>query len=78
VPGQLADPPPLLLQVGRLLGGIATSLLFSAFESWLVAEHFKRGYSESLLGEAPRFGPRGRRAIPWPLAVVPLSCCRVV
>jgi hypothetical protein len=37
--------------VGRLLGGIATSLLFSAFESWLVAEHFKRGFSESLLGD---------------------------
>jgi hypothetical protein len=29
--------------VGRVLGGIATSLLFSAFESWLVAEHFKVG-----------------------------------
>jgi len=27
--------------VGRILGGIATSLLFSAFESWLVAEHNK-------------------------------------
>jgi hypothetical protein len=31
--------------VGRVLGGIATSLLYSAFESWLVAEHFKRGFS---------------------------------
>lgn len=29
--------------VGRVLGGIATSLLFSAFESWLVAEHNKVG-----------------------------------
>jgi hypothetical protein len=27
--------------VGRILGGVATSLLFSAFESWLVAEHNK-------------------------------------
>ncbi|CAK9162112.1 unnamed protein product [Ilex paraguariensis] len=27
--------------LGRILGGIATSLLFSAFESWLVAEHNK-------------------------------------
>lgn len=33
-----------VLMVGRILGGIATSLLFSAFESWLVAEHFKRGF----------------------------------
>lgn len=30
-----------ILMVGRILGGIATSLLFSAFESWLVAEHNK-------------------------------------
>ena len=30
-------------------GGIATSLLFTAFESWLVAEHFKRGYEAEWL-----------------------------
>lgn len=30
-----------ILMLGRILGGIATSLLFSAFESWLVAEHNK-------------------------------------
>ncbi|CAA3005035.1 molybdate-anion transporter-like [Olea europaea subsp. europaea] len=35
--------------VGRVLGGIATSLLFSAFESWLVAEHFKRGFDQQWL-----------------------------
>lgn len=40
-----------ILLLGRLLGGIATSLLFSAFEAWLVAEHVSRGYSESLLGD---------------------------
>ena len=27
--------------VGRLLGGIATSILYSAFESWLIYEHNK-------------------------------------
>ena len=37
--------------LGRVLGGIATSLLFSAFESWLVCEHFKRGFSEQSLGD---------------------------
>ncbi|GBG87190.1 hypothetical protein CBR_g44925 [Chara braunii] len=37
------------LMVGRVLGGIATSLLFSAFESWLVAEHFKRGFEAQWL-----------------------------
>ena len=36
---------------GRLLGGIATSLLFSAFESWIVAEHFGKGLEEKWLGD---------------------------
>jgi hypothetical protein len=30
-----------VLFVGRLLSGVATSLLYTAFESWLVAEHKK-------------------------------------
>lgn len=39
---------PLLL-IGRILGGLSTSLLFSAFESWMVSEHRKRGFHEDLL-----------------------------
>ncbi|CAL8463153.1 g2687 [Coccomyxa elongata] len=39
-----------VLLVGRVFSGIATSLLNSAFESWLVAEHSKRGYDEDWLG----------------------------
>lgn len=35
------SPQYRILMIGRVLGGIATSLLFSAFESWLVAEHNK-------------------------------------
>jgi hypothetical protein len=35
------SPDYWILMLGRFFGGIATSLLFSAFESWLVAEHFK-------------------------------------
>lgn len=35
------SPDYYILMLGRFFGGIATSLLFSAFESWLVAEHFK-------------------------------------
>jgi len=38
-----------ILIFGRLTGGIATSILFSSFESWMVAEHFKRGYDEQWL-----------------------------
>lgn len=44
------SPNYWVLLVGRLLGGIATSLLFSAFEAWVVAEHNSRGYDEKLLG----------------------------
>ncbi|KAF3951292.1 hypothetical protein ACB098_01G135000 [Castanea mollissima] len=38
-----------VLMLGRILGGIATSLLNSAFESWLVAEHNKRGFEQQWL-----------------------------
>uniref|UniRef100_A0A0D6QVX8 Molybdate-anion transporter n=1 Tax=Araucaria cunninghamii TaxID=56994 RepID=A0A0D6QVX8_ARACU len=43
------SPQYKVLMIGRILGGIATSLLFSAFESWLVAEHFKRGFDPQWL-----------------------------
>ncbi|XP_057950806.1 uncharacterized protein LOC131145636 isoform X2 [Malania oleifera] len=43
------SPHYKVLMLGRVLGGIATSLLFSAFESWLVAEHNKRGYDQQWL-----------------------------
>ncbi|KAH7442825.1 hypothetical protein KP509_02G004000 [Ceratopteris richardii] len=43
------SPEYKVLMLGRILGGIATSLLFSAFESWLVAEHFKRGFDAQWL-----------------------------
>ncbi|KAG9158045.1 hypothetical protein Leryth_000203 [Lithospermum erythrorhizon] len=43
------SPQYKVLLLGRVLGGISTSLLFSAFESWLVAEHFKRGFDQQWL-----------------------------
>ncbi|WRX17059.1 Molybdate-anion transporter - like 2 [Theobroma cacao] len=43
------SPQYKVLMIGRVLGGIATSLLFSAFESWLVAEHNKRGFEQQWL-----------------------------
>ncbi|KAF1759731.1 hypothetical protein GCK72_016198 [Caenorhabditis remanei] len=39
-----------VLMIGRFLGGVATSILYSAFESWLIFEHNTRGFSDSLLG----------------------------
>nr|XP_006822547.1 PREDICTED: molybdate-anion transporter-like [Saccoglossus kowalevskii] len=38
-----------ILMIGRILGGTATSILFSAFESWLVYEHNSRGFDSELL-----------------------------
>lgn len=35
-----------ILLLGRVLGGISTNLLFSAFESWMATEHRKRGFPE--------------------------------
>jgi len=40
-----------ILCIGRVLAGIATSLLYSVFESWVVCETAQRGFSDSLLGE---------------------------
>ena len=38
-----------VLMLGRVLGGIATSLLFCVFDSWLVTEHAARGFEASWL-----------------------------
>jgi MFS transporter, MFS domain-containing protein family, molybdate-anion transporter len=35
-----------ILMFGRLLAGISTSILYSAFESWLIYEHKMRGFDE--------------------------------
>eukprot|EP00565_Helicotheca_tamesis_P009180 CAMPEP_0185729922 /NCGR_PEP_ID=MMETSP1171-20130828/7757_1 /TAXON_ID=374046 /ORGANISM="Helicotheca tamensis, Strain CCMP826" /LENGTH=491 /DNA_ID=CAMNT_0028398865 /DNA_START=29 /DNA_END=1504 /DNA_ORIENTATION=+ len=38
-----------LLLLGRVLGGISTNLLFSAFESWMTTEHRHRNFPEEWL-----------------------------
>uniref|UniRef100_A0A7S2JQG3 Molybdate-anion transporter n=1 Tax=Cyanoptyche gloeocystis TaxID=77922 RepID=A0A7S2JQG3_9EUKA len=38
-----------ILMCGRLLGGIATSILFSAFESWMIYEHNKMQFPPELI-----------------------------
>lgn len=50
-PTALLICPLRVLMVGRVFGGVATSLLFSAFESWIVAEHFSKGLEEKWLGD---------------------------
>ncbi|GFO21247.1 molybdate-anion transporter-like isoform x1 [Plakobranchus ocellatus] len=52
-----------VLMFGRLLGGIATSILYSAFESWLVYEHHKRGFDSNLLGNIFSLGVLGNSMV---------------
>lgn len=40
-----------VLLVGRLLGGVSTSILFSSFESWMVHEHHAAKYPDEWLGQ---------------------------
>jgi len=40
-----------ILYVGRVLGGISTSILFSSFEAWMVTHHNQCKYPGSLLGD---------------------------
>jgi len=40
-----------ILMLGRVLSGIATSLLFSSFESWMVTEHKSRNFPNELLSD---------------------------
>ena len=39
------------LLLGRVLGGISTNLLFSAFESWMATEHRKKGFPEEWMAK---------------------------
>ena len=42
-------PSFFVLALGRVFSGIATSLLYSVFEAWMVSEHNKRGFAPELL-----------------------------
>lgn len=43
------SPDFRILLLGRVLGGIAYSILFSAFETWMVYEYSARGFDHSAL-----------------------------
>lgn len=38
----------MMLFIGRALGGLSTTLLYSVFETWMIAEYHARGLSDSL------------------------------
>eukprot|EP01061_Rhynchopus_euleeides_P013958 TRINITY_DN24227_c0_g1_i1.p1 TRINITY_DN24227_c0_g1~~TRINITY_DN24227_c0_g1_i1.p1 ORF type:complete len:391 (+),score=147.66 TRINITY_DN24227_c0_g1_i1:56-1174(+) len=42
-------PDYWVLMFGRILAGVATSLLTTSFEAWMVSEHNSRGYTPALL-----------------------------
>lgn len=46
----------VILFIGRMLGGIATTLMYSVFESWMVTEYHKRGLNKSSLSLSSMFG----------------------
>ena len=52
-----------VLMLGRFLGGIATSLLFSTFEAWMVSEHNSRGFHSDLLRETFSLATFGNGAV---------------
>ena len=52
-----------ILMIGRVLGGTATSILYSAFESWLVYEHHKRGFDSASLGNIFSVGVLGNSVV---------------
>jgi MFS family permease len=52
-----------VLMFGRFLCGIATSLLFSVFESWMVCEHFKQGFTSDMLSATFSYATFGNGVI---------------
>ena len=46
----------IILFIGRMLGGIATTLMYSVFESWMVTEYHNRGLNKSSLTLSSMFG----------------------
>eukprot|EP01111_Echinosteliopsis_oligospora_P000552 TRINITY_DN10609_c0_g1_i1.p1 TRINITY_DN10609_c0_g1~~TRINITY_DN10609_c0_g1_i1.p1 ORF type:complete len:450 (-),score=89.48 TRINITY_DN10609_c0_g1_i1:36-1385(-) len=52
-----------MLMLGRLLSGVATSLLFSVFESWMVHEHYSKGYSSEGLSQTFSYSTFGNGVV---------------
>mmetsp|Transcript_22665 Transcript_22665/g.56735 ORF Transcript_22665/g.56735 Transcript_22665/m.56735 type:complete len:468 (-) Transcript_22665:266-1669(-) len=57
------SPNFYILLIGRLTGGMATSILFSSFESWLVAEHNKFFFPSEWLNQTFQFATVGNSVV---------------
>jgi MFS family permease len=45
----------IILFIGRLLGGVSTTLMYSVFESWMVTEYYARGLEKSSMSLSALF-----------------------
>ena len=73
-------PSMPVLIVGRILGGMSTSLLFSSFESWMVSQHRKRRFQESLLASTFAISSWGNGAMGFSAVLLGQVCglsCRL-
>eukprot|EP01112_Ceratiomyxa_fruticulosa_P019946 TRINITY_DN6657_c0_g2_i1.p1 TRINITY_DN6657_c0_g2~~TRINITY_DN6657_c0_g2_i1.p1 ORF type:complete len:329 (+),score=48.01 TRINITY_DN6657_c0_g2_i1:787-1773(+) len=52
-----------ILMLGRILSGIATSLLFSSFESWMVYEHNRMGFPTGALSQTFSYATFGNGVV---------------
>mmetsp|Transcript_23011 Transcript_23011/g.38034 ORF Transcript_23011/g.38034 Transcript_23011/m.38034 type:complete len:495 (-) Transcript_23011:120-1604(-) len=52
-----------VLMLGRLLGGVATSLLFSVFETWLIRSHADRKLGKEFLSSSFSYAAYGNSVI---------------
>ncbi len=48
--------PVWVLMVGRAMGGVSTTILFTAFETWMVAEYHRQGFTHTLCSLTSLFG----------------------
>merc|ERR1711991_422059 len=52
-----------MLMLGRILSGVATSLLFSSFESWMTSEHMNRQFSPAWLSQTFSYATFGNSLV---------------
>jgi MFS transporter, MFS domain-containing protein family, molybdate-anion transporter len=46
----------IILSIGRLLGGLSTTLMYSVFESWMVTEYYAQHLEGSSMSLSAMFG----------------------
>lgn len=62
----------IILTIGRLTGGVATTILFSIFDVWMVSEYHSRGLSDSSLSLSSVFS---YAAIMSPMIAIAMGVC---